>query len=263
MAEEIGSSFAGLHSLDLDCLRCGETTRHRVLHTRTPGPSSDRRPTSIEGTARCQVCHTVRHFAVSGAPEVRVSVILSEGASSTRRWVPFARGRPLSVGGIVTLENRPVRIVRLDTTAGSREHCQASEAVTLWTVPDDYVWLSYAVTEGSKTRSLRARVRADQRIEVGGVVDLEGARFRVWGFRAGSRTLRRPGESGLARNISRVYLRPIVNPPGGRRDWSRSRGSPNRRESSLSSRSRSRSSPGLRSTRTSEPARENASGGAH
>lgn len=223
----------------LFCETCGADTNHRILRW-------DRRPGPLAGTARCSQCRTVHRF-VERPPSTReIWVIVSEGTRSQRvRWeTPSAT--IVSVGEIVTIAERPVRVTRIERPDGKpRPSATASDIATVWAVADRGPEIAVSWIEGRTTRSVRWVPPEGAIVRVGERREFDGRPAFVIGFRGRGRTWRRTDDALPATEIDRIYARRAFNPPAGRSDWSRGRGSPSSRASSISISARRRSSPGV------------------
>jgi len=254
------SSFGGLHSAELTCETCGAPTRHRVLRIARERRTADGR--IIEGTARCAQCRWTHPFRLELPEELVVPAVVSEGARSTSLRIRIPANQRLLVGSRVPDQDRPLRILRMDSRSGVRtSDAVARDVATLWLTPDGPRAIPVSLVLGAKTAVTRAEIPPDQFIEVGENVEVAGGSLRVVGLRARNRTWSHPGDRFPAREVVRIYTRRMESPPAGRSRWSRSRERPSSRTISTSRSERSRSSPGVR-TRRSRPRARSASGGA-
>lgn len=256
-AESTG--YSRLHSATLACENCGRTTPHRILRLDRASASAG---THLQGVARCRVCGWTHAFDVRRERHVRLTEIVSEGPTSTRRGIEVPHGRRLQVGSDVPGSEERARIVRIDLRSGeSAPAAVAHEIATVWTVPDRGAVVPVSIVEGRRTRPARLVLPPETRIEVGATMRVEATAVEVVAIRARRTNWRRPGDAFPAREVQRVYARRTEIPPAGRSDWSRGRGSPRSRASATSSRDRSASGPGVRYART-RPRSVKADGGA-
>ncbi len=243
-------SAASLHAAELHCEVCGRSTVHRILRLDRDRHSAGF--TASRGIARCRECHWTHPFADHVTGMLEVHLVIAEGArsSSARGWVP--RQRRLQVGSRIPSADPALKILRIDL----RNQRQATEARgeeigTLWVAPDHAPQIPVSLIRVARTESVRLTFSPEEPLMVGQVLQAQGSNFRISALRSRNRTWRRPGDRFPARLVDRIYARRIVSPPGGRRDWRRSREIPKVPARSLSRASRSRFSPGVRRNRTS------------
>ena len=229
-----------VRSAAIFCEVCGETTTHRILQWMAAGPGS------ASGTARCGTCHWTHPF-LETAPELReVWVVRSRGARSERaRWSVSAT-RTLEVGAPLPEDLEGYEIRRLEDDRGrSRTSAIAREVRTIWAaVPARGIDVS--VIDGRETTPTTWEPGPGAIVTIGDRLNVDGEPTFVIGFRGRNRTWRRSGDSLPASEVSRIYARRTRSPPGGSSRWSRSRSTPNSRDSSRSRSIRPRSSSGDR-----------------
>ncbi len=246
---------AALGSAVVRCENCGEETLHRILRIDRRGGGG------VSGIARCRVCRWTHPFASLAAPRARVEVVVSAGATSARRGLELAEGVRLRVGEPVPGLALPATVTRLDRRDGKAgTEASAREVATVWAIEDGHRFVRVAVIDGARSSTERMPTVPGTRIEVGASLRLRSGPVTVVGLRARHRTWRRPGDGFPAEEVTVVYGRRTVSPPAGRSPWSRVRGTPSSRASSISRSARSRSSPGERRKRTAPRARTAAGG---
>ena len=249
-----------VHSAEIFCESCGRATSHRVVRL-DPPPS--RGPVgTLQGIARCRICHLTHRFRVEAPRTVELDLIVSEGPESVRRRLRLPHGVPLSVEGEVPELDEHLRILRLDTHAGRTTSTARTESVaTIWATRETGARVPVSIVEGRRTRSLKIVFAPELRLAVGGPVRIEGRDFEVSAVRARGRTWRELGDGFSAREVVRLYVRRTVTPPAGNNDWTRDRGRPSSAARATSTLGRSRSSPGTSRTRN-RPRERSADGGA-
>jgi len=248
-----------LHAAVIWCDACGEETAHRVLRLEAPA----RRGTGpVRGVARCRVCRLTHRFEVVPRPMTAVAAVVSEGARSARTQVQLPASARLTVNERLAVLPGPYRIRRIERKDGSvGPSAPAGSVATVWVVRESEPGIRVAIVDGARTRTAQVVLPPASMLGVGDPVTVEGTALVVAAIRARARTWRRVGDRFAVAEIDRIYARRTVRPPAGSNDWSRSRGRPSARESSISRSARFRSSPGRRRYRTS-PRAASADGGA-
>jgi uncharacterized Zn finger protein len=233
----------------LRCEVCRAETAHRILRLSTGG----RRPTAVrQGIARCQVCRTTHPFEVRPVRSVRIAVIRSSGPRSESASIELPAGTELEVHELAPGVLPPARVRKIELANGRPVGAAPAEAVArLWLVDETGPRVPVSLIRGASTVSQLLEFRDDDRLAIGGTLQIDGDRWSVVALRARGRTFQRPGDEFPAAEVARVYARRTASPPGGSSDWSRFRDTPSSRASSDSVRPRSRSSPGVTRKRSS------------
>jgi uncharacterized Zn finger protein len=244
----------------LRCDTCHRETPHRVLRIAGQG---GRRPAVVrQGVARCQVCRTTHAFEVHPTRPVSIRFIRSTGPRSVTGIAPFEPGVELTVNDLAPGLLPPARIRKIELRDGRAVDAARSEAVAcVWLVDETGPRVPVSLIHGASTVSHLLELREDDRLAVGGSIEIDRARWTIVALRARGHTYSRPGDEFPAPEVTRAYARRRVRPPAGSSPWSRLRETPSSRASSDSTRPRSLSSPGVTRKRTS-PRRPSADGGA-
>jgi len=244
----VSPTASRLLAATLFCENCGEATPHRILRIVTAGksPAGD-----LRGVARCRSCRWTHPFEVVRAGGVEVNEIVSEGSRSDRRRVTLPKGQRVQLGSGVPGSPEPLRIHRIETRDGTSPSDALTDAVaTLWVTRDVGSVVPVSVVEGARTVPRRLTVPPETLFRVGEEIAVDGRTIVIVALRARGHTWRRLGDEFPGSEVRRIYGRRTEIPPAGRRDWTRGRGTPSSRESSISRSERSRSAPGVRRNRT-------------
>jgi uncharacterized Zn finger protein len=198
-----GKAPPAIHSLELPCPSCGETTAHRVVHIR-----SYRSKSLLSGVARCGRCKATHPFQVENRT-MTVKMILSDGPTSRRLAFTLKGGERVEKDQEFEVEGRKVKVVRIETaSAPSAISADPQEVRVLWTVPSDFVMVKISIVRGRNTQPFKVRMPVGLHIAVGDTVRIEGKRTIVTGVRIRGRTQKITGAGGEAREIQRVYVLP-------------------------------------------------------
>ena len=228
----------------MHCEVCGAETPHRVLRVSAGSAGG------IEGIARCSTCRWTHPFKETAPVQREVWVIRSDGPHSVRERVALAPGTEVRQHELFPGAVPPTIVRRIEAVDGSLKRvAAASEIATVWTVRDRSHEVPVSLILGRITRRRSWVAPEGSVITVGDRFDLDGSPTFIIGFRARTRTWRRPGDSMPASEVTRIYARITDNPPAGSSGWSTDREMPSSRESSTSRASRSRSAPGRRIAR--------------
>ena len=244
-AEQEAPSAGAVHSATILCEVCARETPHRILRF------SRHRDGTVDGLARCRECRTTHRFRSSPVKVQAVRTVVSTGSRSTRMSLELDPASTVHRGDTIPFVPYPLEVRRIEGRTG-REVASArpTEIETLWAVPRGPLRIPVSIVEGRRTVPAMVESLPETRLEVGQSVEAEGRSLEIVAIRARGSTWRLPGDGFPAGDVQRLYTRRAVNPPAGRRDWSRSRDSPSSRARSTSLDGRSRSSPGVRRART-------------
>ena len=231
------------------CETCRADTPHRILRLATGA----RRASAVrQGVARCQVCRTTHPFTYRPPRSVRIAVVRSIGPRSEPSTLELAAGTELEAHELAPGAVPPGRIRKIELADGRVvARATAEHTARLWLTDETGPRVPVSLIHGASTVSRMLEFEEDDRLAIGGSLQIDGDRWSVVGLRARGRTFSRPGDEFPAREVARVYARRTVRPPAGRSDWSRFRDTPSSRASSDSAAPRSRSSPGVSRKRSS------------
>ena len=235
-----------VHSATIACEVCGRETSHRILRI------ARHRDGAVDGLARCRECRTTHPFRSVPAKVQAVRTVVSTGARSTSTSLELDPASPVHRGDTLPVSPHPLEVRRIESRRGRDvESARPDEIETLWVIPRGPLRIPVSIVEGRRTLPSIVEALPETRLEVGQSIVAEGRSLEIVAIRARGSTWRLGGDGFPAGDVQRLYTRRAVNPPAGRRDWSRSRGSPSSWASSTSRAARSRSSPGVRRARTS------------
>jgi uncharacterized Zn finger protein len=166
-------------------------------------------------------CGTIR--AVTGdIPRIRikplkVKLIISELDKSRCSFIELKPDEMVKVGEELAVENenevKVVQITAIEKEAGKRVECaSAGEIVCLWGRAISEIALKIAIQEKGKTRSLSLKVPGDREFTVGEKIKIASEELEITAIKIRKgKMLKREGSSALAKNIKRIFSKPVKN----------------------------------------------------
>jgi uncharacterized Zn finger protein len=181
-----------------ECPDCNDVTVHEVLKGK-PGKNS------LDATIKCEECGLVRTTLVRFPKEIKVKVIVSDGALSVTDTLTLEDDDLLKVGDEFHMDDgRFVKISALEQARGRRvKSSRATEIKTIWAINFDNIDVKVSINDDRRTFSKIVPSSPDDEFTIGNILSFDDMDCLVHSIKVKDRMLRRGTVE--ARDIVRIY----------------------------------------------------------
>lgn len=162
-------------------------------------------------------CGTIRAGDIQKIKPLKIKLIISELDKSRCSFLEFKPEEVVKVGEEYAVEDqnevKVVEITAIEKKAGERgKLASASEIACLWGRAINEIAVKIAIQEKGVTRSISVKVPGDREFTVGERTKIAGEELEITAIKIRKgRMMKREGSAALARNIKRIFSKPVRN----------------------------------------------------
>ena len=184
--------------IHFECPDCDDITLHDVLKGKS-GKSS------LDATLKCQGCGKVRTTMVRFPKQIKVKLVVSDGAFSSTKPLVLEDDDLLKVGDeFNTDDGLPVKISALELAKGMRSKtARATQIRTVWAIKFDVIDVKVSINDDRRTYSKSVPSSPDDEFTIGNILSFDDMDCLVHSIKVKERMMRRGTVE--ARDIVRIY----------------------------------------------------------
>ncbi len=186
-------------SLYFQCPECDEFTLHHVIKAKF----SNKKQTTLSGTAQCTECNFVHHVDLKEDKDRTVNLILSSSDTSEKTSITLPGDDELELDMEIMFGDELIKIARLEKKEKNFRHALVKDLDTIWAKKFDSLPVRVSIAHGPSTYSRKLFAAPDEEFGIGDLINFDEYRVVIkkikdpWGM----------VKKGYvkARDITRIY----------------------------------------------------------